>query len=92
MPFDDERYLEAHVDFGNVMGYFVRLDVEVPPETLTAGFAGPDDDVPHGHLALSPERAEALAAQLVERAKGVREAEARWRRSQQANQDAVTGD
>ena len=65
---DDARYLDANVDFGNLVGYFVRLDVEVPQETFTTELPGPDDSVPHHWLALSPDRPKALGASLIEMA------------------------
>ncbi|GAA2194755.1 hypothetical protein GCM10009848_59860 [Micromonospora lupini] len=72
MTFDDARYLDAFVDYSRGH-HFVRLDVEVPAETLTEGLAGPDDDVPHGSLWLSADRAEALARSLLSCAAEVRE-------------------
>ncbi len=71
VTFDDDRYLDAFVDYSRGH-HFVRLDVEVPAETLTEGLAGPDDDVPHGSLWLSAERAEALARALLSCAAQVR--------------------
>ncbi|TYB37689.1 hypothetical protein FXF50_12200 [Micromonospora sp. AP08] len=71
MTFDDDRYLGAFVDFSRGH-HFVRLDVEVPGETLTEGLAGPDDNVPHGSLWLSADRAEALARALLSCAAEVR--------------------
>ncbi|MEU4379525.1 hypothetical protein [Micromonospora echinofusca] len=71
MTFDDDRYLDAFVDYSRGR-HFVRLDVEVPAETLTGGLAGPDDHVPHGSLWLSADRADALAEALLSCAAEVR--------------------
>ncbi|MGC4834009.1 hypothetical protein ACLQ3D_05895 [Micromonospora vinacea] len=71
MTFDDDRYLDAFVDYSRGR-HFVRLDVEVPAETLTDGFTGPDDDVPHGSLWLSADRAGAVARALLSCAAEVR--------------------
>ena len=68
---DDDRYLDAFVDYSRGH-HFVRLDGEVPPEILTEGLAGPEDNMPHGSLWLSADRAEALARALLSCASEVR--------------------
>ncbi|MET8264791.1 hypothetical protein ABZU92_12420 [Micromonospora arida] len=85
MTFDDDRYLDAFVDYSRGH-HFVRLDVEVPAETLTEGLAGPDDDVPHGSLWLSADRAEALARSLLSCAAEVREQSRRRETSSNSEQ------
>ena len=67
----DEEFVEPQVDYGNVSGYWVRLDVEIPVGQPYHGSR--DDGGPMGYLALSPDEADRLARRLVERAKQVRD-------------------
>jgi len=66
----DAACVEANVDYGNVSGYLVRLDVEIPPAALN-GWR--EDGGPMGCLLLSHDEAEALGQQLLARAARVRE-------------------
>lgn len=66
----DGRCLEANIDYGNTIGHFVRLDVEMPAQTVNGRR---DDGGPTGCMALTHEEAETLGRQLLARAQQVRE-------------------
>lgn len=70
---NDASRLDANVDYGNVIGYFVRVDVELPPDTP---YPRTDGGSPSGWLGLSPDEADAFAAELAEAAEQVRKANA----------------
>jgi hypothetical protein len=70
---NDASRLDANVDYGNIIGYFVRIDVELPPDAL---HARTESDSPSGWLALSPDEADAFAAELTLAAELVRKASA----------------
>lgn len=65
----DADCVEANVDFGNVSGYVVRLDVEIPPEAVNGRRA---DGGPMGCLLLTHDEARQLGEQLLARAAEVR--------------------
>ena len=65
----DADCVETNVDYGNVSGYLVRLDVEIPPEALNGRRA---DGGPMGCLLLTHEEARQLGEQLLARAAEVR--------------------
>jgi hypothetical protein len=58
----DADCVEAFVDYGNVPGYLVRLNVEIPKDA-TAG--NREDGGPMGMLLLTHDEAESLAHQLL---------------------------
>jgi hypothetical protein len=62
------KQLDAHVDYGNVAGRFVRVDVALPRDSLYER----DADVVTGYVALSAEEAIAFADELRELAGRVR--------------------
>lgn len=66
----DAECVEANVDYGNVSGYLVRLDVEIPPAALNGRR---EDGGPMGCLLLTHDEAERLGQQLLARAARVRE-------------------
>jgi hypothetical protein len=70
---NDASRLDANVDYGNIIGYFVRIDVELPPDAL---YARTESGSPSGWLALSPDEADAFAAELTLVAELVRKASA----------------
>ncbi|MEO6412134.1 MAG: hypothetical protein ABIO48_06060 [Pedococcus sp.] len=65
----DADCVEAHVDYGNVSGYIVRLDVEIPREAMAGHRV---DGGPTGMLLLTEEEAESLAQQLLAVAEEIR--------------------
>ena len=69
----DAQLVTAEVDWGHIIGYFVRLDVELPRDALYAA-EGVDGGGPQGWLALTPDEADALADHLRERAEQARKA------------------
>jgi hypothetical protein len=68
---DDARCLDVHVDYGNMAGYFVRIDVELPVDALYE--ARRDDEGPMGWLGVTADEADALVQRLSESARKVRE-------------------
>jgi hypothetical protein len=67
VPEPDEQ-LDAHVDYGNVVGRFVRVDVRLRRDSLYEG----DGELVTGSVALSAEEAIAFADRLREQAERVR--------------------
>ena len=68
---DSEPVAEAQVDYGSVVGYFVRLDVRLEalwPDAQPVGGA-------YGWAVLTPEEAETLGDSLVRRAREARNAD-----------------
>ena len=65
----DAECVEANVDYGNICGYVVRLDVEIPRDALNGHR---NDGGPMGHLLVTPDEAERLAQQILRRAAEVR--------------------
>lgn len=63
--------VDAHVDYGNISGYFVRLDVEIPAQGL---WHRQGRSPVAGYLMLTADEAEDLGRLLVERASAVRQA------------------
>jgi hypothetical protein len=66
-----DKQLDANVDYGNVAGHFVRVDVMLQRDSLYP----PDDDGDSGsvagYVALSPEEAIEFAELLRERAERI---------------------
>ena len=61
----DAACLEANVDYANVTGYVVRLDVEIPADAMNGSR---EDGGPMGHLLVTPDEAERLAQFILARA------------------------
>ena len=69
---EDEPQLDANVDYGNVTGHFVRVDVALRRDALYSSSAdGGESDPITGYVALSAEEAIAFADLLRERAERV---------------------
>ena len=66
----DSSLISVEVDFGDVAGYFVRIDLQIPCDALYRSTR--DDGGPMGYLVLTAEQAERFAAELQERAERVR--------------------
>ena len=69
-PMAGSSPISAEVDFGDVAGYFVLIDLEIPRDALYR--SARDDGGPMGYLVLTAEEADRFAAQLQERAERVR--------------------
>jgi hypothetical protein len=67
VPEPDEQ-LDAHVDYGNVVGHFVRVDVRLRRDSLYEG----DGEFVTGSVALSAQEEIAFANRLREQAERVR--------------------
>ena len=68
---DDDPQLDANVDYGNVTGHFVRVDVALRRDSLYSSDGDGDSDPITGYVALSAEEAIAFADLLRERAERV---------------------
>jgi hypothetical protein len=68
---DDDPQLDANVDYGNVTGHFVRVDVALRRDALYPSAEDGDSDPVTGYVALSAEEAIAFADLLRERAERV---------------------
>lgn len=62
--------LDVNIDYGNISGYFIRLDIGLPADSLYG--PGVDGSIT-GWLALSADDAETVAEILTRRAAEVRE-------------------
>jgi hypothetical protein len=59
----DAARLDVNVDYGNAVGYFVRIDVDLPRDSL---YPTPGDRAAvSGWLALTPDEAETFAERLM---------------------------
>ena len=65
---DVDKHLDANVDYGNVVGHFVRVDVTLPRDAL---YEATDDGPVTGYVALSADEAIEFADLLRERAERI---------------------
>jgi hypothetical protein len=65
---DVDEQLDANVDYGNVTGHFVRVDVTLLRDSLFSPVDVGDSEPVRGYVALSAEEAIAFADLLRERA------------------------
>jgi hypothetical protein len=68
---DEGKQLDANVDYGNVVGHFVRVDVALRRDSLYPPDDDGDSEPVTGYVALSAEEAIAFADVLRERAERV---------------------
>jgi hypothetical protein len=70
---DVDEQLDANVDYGDVAGHFVRVDVTLPRDSLYSPVNAGDSESVRGYIALSAEGAIAFADLLRERAERITE-------------------
>jgi len=68
----ERSLVDANVDYGNISGYFVRLDIEIPIHGLSHQ---PGERPVSGYLILTPDEADDLSRLLAERASAARTAQ-----------------